>query len=117
MTGNTLLVCTINNYHDIGDILNPPQGICSGYYGKICRGYLHDSARVWFNNSKENEGGLENENIVEGLWKEKFGTFEPKCLNAARVSASNSFPDSESHYLRGKCPFSEVIMRVRLSEM
>jgi len=111
-----LVVLSWLAYIYVGDILSSPQGICSGYYGKICRGYLHDSARVWFNNSKENEGGLENENIVDGLWKEKFGTFEPKCLDAARVSKSNFILDCDSSF-DYECLFSEIIVHLRVSTM
>jgi hypothetical protein len=74
-------------YCDTGDNLSPPQGICNAYYGKICKEYLKDSPRVWFNNSKETEGGFENENIVAGLLKEKFEALEPKCRDVAKVSA------------------------------
>lgn len=68
-----------------GDELSPPHGICNWYYGKICKGYLNDSVRVWFNNSKESGGGEENENIVKGLWKEMIESVEEKCRSAAEV--------------------------------
>lgn len=39
---------------------------------------------MWFNNSKLTVGGMENENIVKGLWKE-IERFEENCRGPASV--------------------------------
>lgn len=62
-----------------------PQGVCSSYHGTVCKGYLKDAGRIWFNSSQEHAGGQENENIVKGLWKEMIETYSEPCRSAAEV--------------------------------
>ncbi|KAK7582622.1 hypothetical protein V9T40_014067 [Parthenolecanium corni] len=70
-----------------------PEGVCSSYHGTICKGYLRDTGRIWFNNSQEHVGGEENENIVKGLWKEMIATYSEPCRSAAeKLLCTYAFP-------------------------
>ncbi len=82
------LTSLINGIFLFTDEIIPPQGVCSSYHGKVCKGYLKPSARIWFNNSKVTDGGFENENIVKGLWKELIERYEEPCRGPAEVTTT-----------------------------
>lgn len=103
-----------------------PEGVCSSYHGTICKGYLRDTGRIWFNNSQEHVGGEENENIVKGLWKEMIATYSEPCRSAAEVglfvfSESSRFVNLNlDSLLKNCCTFSfiaETVVHLCISIM
>ncbi|XP_065226588.1 tyrosine-protein kinase transmembrane receptor Ror2 [Planococcus citri] len=96
----SILVVFHSSTHYYGEAMSPPQGICSFYHGQICKGYLNESVRVWFNNTKGND----NEKIVTGLWKEMIEGFKEPCRRAAeKLLCTYAFPEcgSENGYQIG----------------
>ncbi|KAK9889022.1 hypothetical protein WA026_004308 [Henosepilachna vigintioctopunctata] len=66
------------------------DGYCASYYGKICKKYIDDTKRVYYNTSE----GYKNEEITTGLWSEMIVTFKEPCRSAAEVfMCAYSFPE------------------------
>lgn len=66
------------------------QGYCGVYNGNICKKYVENTKRVWYNNS----GGYENEVISTGLWEELIVTLEEPCRSAAeKLLCVYAFPE------------------------
>lgn len=62
------------------------HGYCAPYSGEICKKYLAGIGKVWFNDSKDNPGGLLNEQITTDLWDELILRLGEPCRSAAEVS-------------------------------
>lgn len=62
------------------------HGYCAPYSGEICKKYLAGIGKVWFNDSKDNPGGLLNEQITTDLWDELILKLKEPCRSAAEVS-------------------------------
>lgn len=69
---------------------NKHDGYCGFYHGKICRKYIDDTTRVYYNNS----GGIKNEEITTGLWSEMIEKFKEPCRTAAeKFICAYAFPE------------------------
>ncbi|CAH2018064.1 unnamed protein product [Acanthoscelides obtectus] len=71
------------------------DGYCGVYQGKICKKYVDNTKRVWFNWSDHNtSGGYENEVITAGLWEELIVTLDEPCRSAAeKLLCIYAFPE------------------------
>nr|XP_012146391.1 PREDICTED: tyrosine-protein kinase transmembrane receptor Ror2 isoform X2 [Megachile rotundata] len=69
------------------------QGYCAPYRGKICKKYLADIEKVWFNDSNDNPGGWLNERITTNLWEELIQRLVEPCRSAAeKMLCMYAFP-------------------------
>lgn len=60
---------------------------CGPYNGQICKNY--STGYVWYNHT----GGLENEKITTGLWKEMISTLKEPCRSKAeKLICAYAFP-------------------------
>ncbi|KAI8428823.1 hypothetical protein MSG28_007482 [Choristoneura fumiferana] len=60
---------------------------CGPYNGQICKSY--STGYVWYNHT----GGLENEKITTGLWKEMISTLKEPCRSKAeKLICAYAFP-------------------------
>ncbi|EFN89657.1 tyrosine-protein kinase transmembrane receptor Ror2 [Harpegnathos saltator] len=69
------------------------HGYCAPYSGEICKKYLAGIGKVWFNDSKDNPGGLLNEQITTDLWDELILRLVEPCRSAAeKMLCMYAFP-------------------------
>ncbi|XP_043466704.1 tyrosine-protein kinase transmembrane receptor Ror2 [Leptopilina heterotoma] len=59
------------------------QGYCAPYSGKVCKKYLTGIGKVWFNDTRDNPGGLLNEQTAMNLWEELIVNLNEPCRSAA----------------------------------
>ncbi|KAL3289584.1 hypothetical protein HHI36_022997 [Cryptolaemus montrouzieri] len=66
------------------------DGYCAFYHGHICKKYIDDTKRVYYNTSE----GYKNEEITAGLWNEMIVSFKEPCRSAAEVFiCAYAFPE------------------------
>lgn len=76
---------------------------CGPYNGQICKHY--STGFVWYNHT----GGLENEKITTGLWKEMISTLKEPCRSRAeKLLCAYAFPkcivrDGEGYFALPLC--------------
>ncbi|XP_053602954.1 tyrosine-protein kinase transmembrane receptor Ror2 [Plodia interpunctella] len=74
---------------------------CATYNGQICRSYT--TGLVWYNKT----GGLENEKITAGLWKELISTLKEPCRSRAeKLLCAYAFPKCIHKDGTGNIPLS-----------
>lgn len=59
------------------------HGYCAPYSGKVCKKYLTGIGKVWFNDTRDNPGGLLNEQTAMNLWEELIVNLNEPCRSAA----------------------------------
>lgn len=68
-------------------IVNSVHAYCGPYNGQICKTYT--TGYVWYNHT----GGLENEKITTGLWREMISTLREPCRSRAeKLLCAYAFP-------------------------